>query len=91
MKGRQGAERPPYSQPKALWETPRNPGTNSEEGLGDPKRARVTIFRSEGAVHGRQLCTSVPLMGTKPEHLGVEVRWILRLDLYRQPRALKLR
>lgn len=49
LKGQQGAERPPYSKPKTMWETPRNPSTNSGEGLGDPKRARVTVSRRRGS------------------------------------------
>lgn len=49
LKGRQGTERPPYSKPKAMWETPRNPGTNSGEGLGDLKRARAMVSRRRGS------------------------------------------
>jgi hypothetical protein len=32
-----------------MWETPRNPNTNSRECLGDPKRARATVSRRRGS------------------------------------------
>lgn len=74
--------------PRRCGKLPETPAQTVERAWVTP---RVTISRKSGWNSCRQLCTSVPLMGTKPECLGVGVRWALRFDLYRQPRSLKLR